>query len=39
VKNLLNLLSRFFADGIEDGYAKVASMPQHRRQANRIYRI
>jgi len=35
VKNLLNLLSRFFADAIEDGYAKVTPMPQRRRKADK----
>jgi integrase len=31
IANLLNLLSRFFADAIEDGYVKVSPMPTRRK--------
>lgn len=35
IANLLNLLSRFFADAIEDGYVKVSPMPARRRKSDK----
>ena len=35
VKNLLNLLSRIFADAIEDSYLRLSPMPTRRRKADK----
>jgi integrase len=35
IANLFNLLSRFFADAIEDSYLKVSPMPARRRKADK----